>query len=33
MTPAQLQESWDIDISVAECQLLAEEKCRKLEMG
>jgi hypothetical protein len=33
MTPSQPQESWDLDISAAECQLLAEERCRKLKMG
>jgi hypothetical protein len=33
MTEAQQQESWDIDISATECEILAEERCRKLKMG
>jgi hypothetical protein len=33
MTPAQLQESWDIDLLVTECQILAEERCRKFRKG
>ena len=33
MTPWQQQEAWDIDILATECQILAEEKCRKLHMG
>ena len=33
LTKEQQEEAWEIDILTAECQLLAEEKCRKLRMG
>jgi hypothetical protein len=33
LTKAQQDETWAIDISTAQCQLLAEAKCRKLHMG